>query len=80
MRDYLLEPEEYSMPICPICGEECEEFYFNRDGNICGCDNCISVKNAVEYEEEERESAREAYADHLYEMQRDLEYERGIDV
>lgn len=77
MKDYLLDPPESPLPVCPVCGEECEEYYFDNDGNICGCDVCITMKNAVEYEEEQRESAREAYEDHLYEMSRDLEYERG---
>ena len=77
MKDYMLDPPEQSMPVCPICGEECEEFYFDNDGKICGCENCVSVKKAVEYEEEERESAREAYEDRLYEEYRDRQYEKG---
>ena len=32
------EPE---YPRCPICGEECEDIYKDKDLNIVGCDICI---------------------------------------
>ena len=76
MKDYMMEPPEQSMPVCPVCGEECEEFYFDNDGDICGCDNCISVKNAYEYEEEKAEIAKDAYEDLQYELYRDRMYEK----
>lgn len=81
MKDYMMEPLEQSMPVCPICEEECEELYFDNNGDICGCDNCITVKNAYEYEEEKAEIAaeiaRDAYEDLLYELYRDRKYEKG---
>ena len=37
------EPE---YPICPVCGEECEEIYMNQDREIFGCDGCVKTQNA----------------------------------
>lgn len=34
-------------PHCPICGEECETVYSNREG-IIGCDVCIDITDAWE--------------------------------
>ena len=38
-------------PICPICGEECDIVYRNRDREIVGCGECISWHDAWETEE-----------------------------
>ena len=35
-------------PICPICGDECCTIYKNREGEILGCDECISICEAQE--------------------------------
>lgn len=43
------EPEEIC---CPVCGEECETLYINL-GTVVGCDQCITVRDAQEYMEEE---------------------------
>ena len=37
---------EPNYPHCPLCGSECDEIYFNEDGDIVGCDECISTKSA----------------------------------
>lgn len=31
--------KEPTFPICPVCGEECEEIFRDKDLNIVGCDN-----------------------------------------
>lgn len=33
-------------PHCPICGFECETTFYNLEGEILGCDNCVSMKDA----------------------------------
>lgn len=33
--------KEPTYPRCPICGEECETLYEDRDGTVFGCDNCV---------------------------------------
>ena len=52
VEDYRLDPPEYSLPVCPWCGEECETFYFDKAGTLIGCENCITTEDAVEYVEE----------------------------
>lgn len=37
------EPE---YPHCPLCGEECGSIYKDGNGDILGCEQCVSVKNA----------------------------------
>ena len=36
------EPELPS-PSCPACGSEAERFYTDGDGDVIGCEECISV-------------------------------------
>lgn len=38
--------EEY--PICPICGEICDTVFCDRTGELIGCDECVSEKDAWE--------------------------------
>ena len=40
-------------PVCPVCGEEADEFYKNKDGEIVGCFNCITKVDAWECVSEE---------------------------
>lgn len=35
-------------PVCPVCGEECNELYFDIYRKIVGCDNCIETRDAWE--------------------------------
>ena len=41
-------PSRYQIPICPWCDTETDTFYRDRDGEICGCDNCIKAVDAWE--------------------------------
>jgi len=43
--------KEPDYPHCPICGFECGTVYYNRDGEIAGCDECMSSRDAWEAEE-----------------------------
>ena len=44
---------ERSHPVCPVCGDECEEFrYSTFTMEIVGCENCIINRDAYEEEEE----------------------------
>lgn len=38
--------KEPDVPRCPVCGEECEEIYTDKDANIVGCDICIRSVDA----------------------------------
>lgn len=35
-------------PCCPVCGEVCDTFYRNVDGDVVGCDNCVTAYDAWE--------------------------------
>lgn len=37
---------EPNYPHCPRCGAECDEIYFDEDGDIVGCDECVTSKSA----------------------------------
>ena len=45
-----IDPPAYDVPVCPVCGKECETVYFDSDYAIIGCDECITSKAAVEVE------------------------------
>ena len=42
---------DYKIPCCPLCGEECETIFFDRFGDLVGCDNCITTKDAWDVDE-----------------------------
>jgi len=41
---------EPKMPVCPVCGEMCENIYY-VDDEIAGCEACIKIKDAREVDE-----------------------------
>ena len=43
--------KEPTYPHCPVCSAECDTIYKNSDGDIVGCDECISTADAWEAEE-----------------------------
>ncbi len=50
MRETWLDPpEQKSLPVCPVCGEECETVYTDINSEVCGCNNCITAYKACEY-------------------------------
>ena len=53
------DPPEQKYPTCPVCGCDAETFFFDFNGNICGCDACVSTRNAIEYKEEQDEAKYE---------------------
>ena len=46
-------PEHKPLPRCPVCNGEAREFYIGYWNDIIGCDGCVDVRDAVEYEEEQ---------------------------
>lgn len=60
IRDAMLNgPPEPDPVYCPVCDTECSEIYFDKGGNVVGCDYCISRQDAGEWMEEELEKQRE---------------------
>ncbi len=55
--DYRLDPvdEDDFVPICPVCGKECDTVYLDKDDEVVGCDRCISMTDAYDYLYEEEE-------------------------
>ena len=46
-------------PVCPICGQYCEEIYYTKvRSDPIACDRCLITRNAWEYKEE-KENERE---------------------
>ena len=41
-------PPEPPLPRCPICGAETDTFYKDKNGDIVGCDECVSTCDAWE--------------------------------
>ena len=35
-------------PICPVCFSECDTFYYGKDGDVVGCDECVKAYDAWE--------------------------------
>lgn len=60
---YIREAERFGMPpydddpepTCPICGNECEIIYKDKDGTEFGCEHCIRTTDAREWAEEHKE-------------------------
>ena len=57
------------VPICPICGEECETIKRDTTGDICGCEHCVTDEDAWEWmwaEIREEECVKADYAYDAY--------------
>ena len=56
LKDYMLDPDtDVKFPRCPVCGQECDTYYRDRDGEIFACENCVSLVDAYEFYEEEKD-------------------------
>ena len=53
--DYQLEPpvKKEFIPICPVCGKECDTVYLDFEGEVAGCDRCVFMEDAYVYLYEE---------------------------
>ena len=48
-------------PICPVCGEQCEEIFKDINGEVCGCDRCITSRDAYEWQGEQDQLQADYY-------------------
>lgn len=46
-------------PICPVCEEECGTIYFDVNMEPCGCDKCITTRDAWDWWQDKLESEYE---------------------
>lgn len=66
----LADPEPERYPECPLCDEECQTIYRSCDGDILGCEHCVSSVDAWEWQaEEDKNSGPDS--DRLYDEWRD---------
>ena len=35
--------------LCPVCHEECDEIYADKDGNPLGCEHCVEMYDAAQW-------------------------------
>ena len=50
--------QEEEMPICPMCGADCNDFYVFEGREIVGCECCISSTDAWERTAEDKLNAQ----------------------
>ena len=53
---YIRDAERYGVPEyppvhCPICGEECETVYLDKDLNAVGCEVCLAPWSSDDWQE-----------------------------
>lgn len=56
--DYQLElpVRKEFVPICPVCGKECDTVYLDFEGGVAGCDHCVFMEDAYVYLYEEEDN------------------------
>ena len=47
--------------ICPVCKEEAEEIFLDINNEVCGCDKCISSRDAFEWKSEQDDLEQDYY-------------------
>lgn len=53
-----IDPPDYDVPECPVCGAECDTIYTSMNGEVLGCNECINSKDAYDYMEERKEALK----------------------
>ena len=53
VHDYPSPPTKKT-PVCPVCGWDCGKIYLSN-GQVIGCENCVTEMDAYEWEEERNE-------------------------
>ena len=43
------DPPDCPVPRCPVCLAEAEAFYVDSDGEVRGCDGCLTRRDAWTY-------------------------------
>lgn len=42
-------PDPGPLPLCPVCGEECETVYTDSTNEVVGCDVCLEARDAYDF-------------------------------
>lgn len=51
VHDYPVPPDP-PVVLCPECGRECDTIYTGVNGEVLGCDNCVTKWDAYDWKEE----------------------------
>lgn len=51
VHDYPSPPPEPPLPLCPVCGQECDTIYLDAYGDAVGCENCIETVDSYIWRE-----------------------------
>lgn len=66
-----LAVSEQQTVFCPICDEECDVIYKDDDGDVLGCESCITQYDAYEWDIERRLNEKACNDDRKYDEMRD---------
>jgi len=71
--DYNLDPPEpIEFPECPVCSSTYyQELFFDMDGNLCGCSDCMSKYDAAEYWADQWEREKERHEEIAFDAWRE---------
>lgn len=64
-------------PICPVCKSPCSTFKLDINGEICGCENCTSERDAYEYLLENMELEKDYHDELNWEIEREGTFTNG---
>ena len=66
------------VPVCPVCGEECETIYTDKKtGDVLGCDCCIDSEDAYDWSDRQDIDEEAIKADYAYDHLKDLWCDNG---
>lgn len=66
--------DDYGVPTCPECGEECETIYTNDAGDVIGCDCCIHAVDAWDWFEKQVIDDEAVKADYYIDYMKDMRH------
>lgn len=59
---------------CPVCLQEADRIYQDKDREIVGCENCVTHRDIEDVVESEERLAENAYAEYLLQYEREVRY------
>jgi hypothetical protein len=56
-------PPYEPMPVCPVCGKECNSIFLDTNREAFGCEHCVKEEDSYEWLEQEKEKSRPDWVD-----------------
>jgi len=63
-----------AIPVCPICNLQCSYFHYDITGELVGCNNCVTTRDAFEVLDEAIENEEDLHGDMEFESRRELRF------